>query len=145
MINFPDHPYRTLIIGGSSLGKTNSLFNLMSQQPDIDKIYLYAKDPYEGKYQFSINKQKSTGLKHFNDSKAFIENSNDMDDIYKNIEECNPNKKRKILIVFDDLTADILINKKVNPIVTELFNRGRKLNISLAFITQSYFAVPKTY
>ena len=68
-----------------------------------------------------------------------------MDDIYKNIEECNPNKKCKILIVFDDLIADILINKKVNPIVTELFNRGRKLNISLAFITQSYFAVPKTY
>ena len=66
-----------------------------------------------------------------------------MDDIYKNIEEYNPNKKRKILIVFDDMIADIFTNKKLNPIVTELFIRGRKLNIFLVFITQSYFAVPK--
>ena len=66
-----------------------------------------------------------------------------MDDIYKNIEEYNPSKKRKILIVFDDMIADMLSNKKLNPIVTELFIRGRKLNISLVFITQSYFAVPK--
>ena len=66
-----------------------------------------------------------------------------MDDIYKNIEEYNPNKKRKILIVFDDMIADMLSNKKLNPIVTELFIRGRKLKISLAFITQFYFAVPK--
>ena len=65
-----------------------------------------------------------------------------MDDIYKNIEEYNPNKKRKILILFDDMIADVLINKKINPIVTELFTRGRKLNISLVFITQFYFAVP---
>ena len=83
----PDHPYRILIIGGSGSGKTNSLFNLINEEPDIDKIYLYAKDPYEAKYQFLINKRESTGLKHFNDSKAFIEYSNDMDDIYKNIEE----------------------------------------------------------
>ena len=66
-----------------------------------------------------------------------------MDDVYKNIEEYNPNKKRKILIVFDDMIADMLSNKKLNPIVTESFIRGRKLNISLAFITQSYFVVPK--
>ena len=66
-----------------------------------------------------------------------------MDDIYKNIEDCNPNQKRKILIVFDDMVADVLSNKKLNPIETELFIRGRKLNISLVFITQSYFAVPK--
>ena len=63
--------------------KKNSLFNLISQQPDIDIIYLYAKDQYEAKYQFLINKRESTGLKHFNDSKAFIECSNDMDDVYK--------------------------------------------------------------
>ena len=69
-----------------------------------------------------INKRESTGLKYLNDSKAFIEYSNDMDDIYKNIEECNPNKKQKILIVFDDMIADMLSNKKLNPIVTELFN-----------------------
>ena len=72
-----------------------------------------------------------------NDSKAFIDYSNDMDNIYKNIEEYNPNKKRKILIVFDDINSDILNNKKLNPIVTELFIRIRKLNISLIFITQS--------
>ena len=74
-----DHPYRILIIGGSGSGKTNSLFNLINQQPDIDKIYLYAKDPYEAKYQLLINKRESTGLKYLNDSKAFIEYSNDMD------------------------------------------------------------------
>ena len=69
---------------------------------------------------------------HFNDSKPFIEYSNDMD-IYKNIEEYNPNKKHKILVVFVDIIADILSNKKLNPIVTKLFIRGRKLNISLVF------------
>ena len=90
-----------------------------------------------------INKRESTRLKHLNDSKAFIEYSNNMDDIYKNIEEHNPNKKRKILIVFDDMIADMLCKKKLNPIVTELFIRGRKLNIYLIFIIQSYFAVPK--
>ena len=81
----PDHPYRTLIIGGSGSGKINSLFNLINQQPDIDKICLYVKDPYEAKYQFLIKKQKHVGTKHFNDSKAFIEYSNDMFDIYRNV------------------------------------------------------------
>ena len=66
-----------------------------------------------------------------------------MDDIYKNNEEYNPDKKSKILILFDDMIADMLSNKKINKIVTELFIRGRKLNISIVFITQSYFAVPK--
>ena len=65
-----DHPYGTLIIGGSGSGKTNSLFNLINQQPDIYKIYLYAKDQFETKYKFLINKRESTDLKHFNDSKA---------------------------------------------------------------------------
>ena len=77
-----------------------------------------------------INKKKSTSPKHFADSKAFTEYSNDMDDIYKNIKEHNPNKKRKILIVFNDMIADILSNKKLNPVVTELFIRGRKPSIS---------------
>ena len=79
---------------------------------------------------------------YLDDSKAVMEYSNDMDDIYKNIEEYNPNKKQKILIVFDDTIADMLGNKKVNPIVTELFIRGRRLNISLVLIAQSYFAAP---
>ena len=86
---------QNIIIGGVGWGKTNSLFNLINQQPDIDKSYLYAKDPYEAKYQFLVNKQESTGLRHLNDSKAFIEYTNDMDDIYENKEEYNPNKKRK--------------------------------------------------
>ena len=73
----------------------------MSHQPPIDKTYLYAKDPYEAKYQFLIKKQESAGLKHLNDYKVFIEYWNDMDDIHQNIKEYNPNKKRKILIVFD--------------------------------------------
>ena len=93
--------------------------------------------------QYLVNKRKSTGLKHFNNSKTLIEYSNHLDDIYKNIEEYNPNKKHKILIVFNDMTVDKLSNKKIDPIVTELFIRGRKLNIFLVFITQSYFAVRK--
>ena len=141
-LQIPDHPYRILITGGSGSGKTDSLFNLIRQQPDFDKIYLYAKDPYAAKCQFLINKWKSTGIKHLSDSKAVTEYSNDMDDIYKNIEEYSPKKKRKTLIVFD-MIAGMLYNKKPNLVVTELFITGRELNIPLAFIMQSYFAVPK--
>ena len=120
-----DHPYLILIIRGSGSGKTNVLLNLINHEPDTDKIYLYAKDSYEAKYQLLINKRKSTGLKYLNNSKAFIEYSNDMDDIYKNIEECNLNKKQKMLIVFDDMIADMLSNERPNPIVTELYIRRR--------------------
>ena len=139
----PDNPYRILIIGGSGSGKTNVLLNLINTQPDIDKIYLYTKDPYEDKYQFSINKRESIGLKHFIDPKAFIEYSNDMHNVYENINNYNPDKENKILIVFDDMIADMINNKKLNSIVTELFIRGRKLNVSIVFSTQSYFKVPK--
>ena len=118
---------------------------MIHHQPDIYKIYLYAKDPYEAKYQFSVSKQESKDLKRFNDSKAFIEYSNDLDDIYKNIEEYDRNKKAKISIVFDDMIADMLSNKKLKLIVTALFIRDRKLNISLVFITQSYFCCAKKY
>ena len=116
---------------------------MINNQRDIDKIYLYAKDPYETKYQLLIKKRESIGLKHFNDPKAFIEYSNDMEDAYKNIDEYNIDKKRKILIVFDGMIADMINNKKLNSKVTDLFIRGRKLNISLVFITQSYLKVPK--
>ena len=139
----PDHPYRILIIGSSGSGKKNALLNLINNQPDIDKIYLYTKDLYEAKYQFLINKREGVGLDHFNDPKTFTEYSNDMRDVYKNIEDYNLGRERKILIVFDDMIADMINNKKLNPIVTELFIRGRKLNISIVFITQSYFKVPK--
>ena len=104
---------------------------------------MYAKAPYEAKYQFLINKRESTWLKHFNDTKAFIEYSNYMQDVYKNIEEYNVDKEHQILIVFDNIIADMINNKNLNAIATELFIRGRKLNISLAFITQSYSKVAK--
>ena len=90
-----------------------------------------------------INKREGGGINHFNDTKAFIEFSNYIHDVYKNIDEYNPDKGNKILIVFDDITADMINNKRLNSIVTELFIRGRKLNIYLAFITQSYLEVPK--
>ena len=107
------------------------------------KISLYVKDPFEEKYQILINKNLGAGLRHCNNSKAFTKYSNDMDDIYETIEEYNPNKRRKLLIVFDDMIADMLSNKKLNPVVTEPSFKGRKLNISLVFITQPYFVVPK--
>ena len=138
-----DHPYKILIIGGSGSRKTNVLLNLIENQPDIDKIYLYAKDPYEEKYQYLIKIHEKVGLKRFNDPKAFIEYSNDMHDVYKNIDDYNVYKDCMILIVFDDMIADMIQNKKLNSVVTEFFIRGRKINISLAFISQSYFKVPK--
>ena len=131
----PDYPYKIPIVDGWGSEKTNALLNLINNQLDIDKVYLYAKDPHENKYQFLINKRESIRLKHFRDLKESIEYSNDMQDVYKNIDEYNPGKKRKILIVFDDMIADMINNKKLNSIVTELFIRDRKLNISLVFIT----------
>ena len=110
--------------------------NLINNQPDIDKIYLYAKDPYEAKYQLLINKRESTGLNLFNDLKAFIEYSNDIQMIcLQNIDEYNVDKERKMLTVFVDIIADIVNNKKLNSVVTDLFIRGRKLSISTVFIT----------
>ena len=125
------------------LKKTNLLLNLIENQPDIDKIYLYTKGPYELKYQYLINKREGVGINHFNDLKALIEYSNNMHDVYKNINEYNPYKENKMLIVFDDMIADMIHNKELNSIVTELFIRGKKLNISLVFITQYHFKVPK--
>ena len=116
---------------------------MINNLPDIDKIYLYVKDSYEAKYQHLIHKREKVGIDHFNDPNAFIEYSNDMLDVYNPIENYNPNKKRKVLIVSGDMKADMINNEKLNPVVTELFIRGRKLNISIAFITQSYFKVPK--
>ena len=141
--HIPDHPYRIVIIGASGLGKTNTLLNLINEQRDIDNIYLYAKDLSKPKYEYLIKNRENTGIKHLNDSKAFTECSNTMNDIYENIKDCNSNKRRKILIVFDDIIADIVTNKKFQSLIKELFIRCRKLNISLVFITQFYFSVPK--
>ena len=97
------------------------------------------------KYQYLINVREKVGLKRFNDPKAFTEYSSDMHDAYKNINYYNPDKENKILIVFDDMIADMIQKKKLNSIVTELFIRVGKLNISLVFITQSYFKVSKDF
>ena len=132
----PDKLYRVLKVGGSGSGKTNVLLNVIENQPDIDKIYLHAKDLHETKYQYLINDRESVDINHFNVPKGFIEYSNDMRDVYKNINYCNPVKENKTLIVFDDMIAYMINNKKLNSIVTELFIRGRKLNIFLAFITK---------
>ena len=111
-------------------------------QPQNDKIYLYAKDLSEPKYEFLIKKRENAGTKHLNDPNAFIECSNTMDDVYGDIIDYNPNRKRKISIVSDDMIAD-MSNKKFQAIIKELFIKCRKLNISLVIITQSYFSVPK--
>ena len=139
----PDHPYRILIIGGSGSGKTNTLLNLINEQHDIDKIYLYARDLSEPKYEYLIKKREDVGIKHVNNPNAFTKCSNMMDDVYENIHDYNPSRKRKILIVFDDIIADIVTNKRLHAIIKELFIRCRKLNILLFFVTQSYFPVPK--
>ena len=134
-----------MIISGSGSGKRNTLLNLITERGNIDKIYLYAKDLYaiRPKYECLIKKCENAGIKHLNAPKAFIEYSNSMDDVYENTDDYNPNRKRKILIVFDDMIADMMRNKKFRATIKELFIRCRKLNISLVFMTQSYFPVPK--
>ena len=123
--------------------KTNTLLNLIKEQDDIDKTYFYAKDLSEPKYEFLVKKRKDVGIKYCNNPNAFIECSNRMDDVYQNIDDYNPGRKRKNLVLFDDMIADIMTNKKFRTIIEELFIRCRKLNISLVFITQSYFSVRK--
>ena len=139
-------PFRMLIIGPSGSGKTNTLLHLiqnLNETTPVDKIYLYAKDLTEPKYEFLINNRKNAGIKHFNDLTAFIEYSIDMDDVFTNIDNYNKKRKRKVLIVFDDMIADIMSSTKFQAIIKELFIRCRKLNISIVFITQSYFGTSK--
>ena len=116
--------------------------NLINEQNDINKIYLYVRDLNEPKYKILIKKHENTGIKHLNDPNAFIECSNTIDGVYENIYDYNSSRKRKILIVFD-MIADIMTNKKFQSIIKGLFIRCPKLNISLVLITQSYFSVPK--
>ena len=106
-----------MIIGGSGSGKTNALFNLINGQNGIDKIYLYARDLSEPKYEYLIKKQENAGINRLNDSNAFIECSDTVDDGYENIHAYNPSRRRKILIVFDDMIADIMSNKKFEAII----------------------------
>ena len=104
---------------------------------------MYAKDLSEPKYGYLIKNRENAGINYLNDSKTFIEYSNTMNVVYQNIDNYNPNRKRKILIVLDDTIADIMTNKKFQSIIKDLFITCRKPNISLVFITQSYFSVPK--
>ena len=131
----PDHPQRILIIGGSRSGKTNTLLNLIKEKDDIEKIYLYAKGLSEPKYEFLIKKSKDAKIKHCNHPNAFVECSNTMRYVYQNTDDYNPSRKRQILVVFDAMIADIMINKKFQAIIKDLFIRCRKLNISLFYYT----------
>ena len=119
------------------------MFNLINEQNDIDKIYLYARDLSKPKYEYLIKKQENARINHLKDPNAFIECSNTMNDVYENINDYNPSRKRKILTVFDDMITDTMTNKTFEAIIKELFIRCRKLNISLAFITQFYFSLLK--
>ena len=134
-----------LMIGPSGSDKTNALLNIIQQDNNnfIGNIYLYAKDLSEPEYQFLIKKDEDAGIKNLNHPSTFTEYSNTTDDVYNNIDDYNLKRKRKILIVFDDMIADIMTNKRFQAIIKVLFIRCRKLNISLVFITRSYFSVPK--
>ena len=124
----------------SESGKVNALLNLIQQDNNnlIDKIYLYAKDLEEPKYLFLIKTRENVGIKNLNDSTVFTENSNTMDDVYNNIDDYNPKIKRKVLIVFDGMIANIMTNKMFQTIIQELFIRCRKLK-SGVHITKLFF------
>ena len=136
-------PFRMLIIGPSGSGKTNTLLHLINNFHLIDKIFLHAKDTDKKKYQFLINKREQAGIKKLNDPHAFIEYSNYMNDVLDDINNYNKNRDKKVLIILDDMIADTMRSEKFKAIVKELFIRCRKLNISIVFITQSYFRTPK--
>ena len=133
----PDHPYRIIRIGGSGSGKTNALFNSINEQNDIDKVYLYARDLSDPKYEYLIKKREDVGTKHVNNLNAFIECSNTMDDVYENIHDYNPSRKRKILIFLDDMIADIMKNKKFQALIKELFIKS----IKTKYFTCFYYSI----
>ena len=111
----PDYPCRILIIGGSGSERENALINLINEQNDIDKIYLHAKDLSEPKYEYLIKKREDVRIKHVNNSNAFIECSSTMNDVYQNINDYNLNRRRKTLIIFDDMIVDIMTSKNFKP------------------------------
>ena len=126
-----------LIIGPSGSGKTNTLLHLINNLHPIDKIYLQAKDIHEPKYEYLINKREQEEIKNI------IEYSDDMNDVLDDINNYNKNRDKKVLTVFDDMIADIEYNKNFKQIITELFYRAPKINVSIVFITQSYFRALK--
>ena len=132
-----------LIIGPTGSGKTNTLLHFINNLYPIDKIYFYTKDLHEPKYEYSINKREQAGIKNLNDPHAFIEYSDDMNDVLDDINNYNKNRDKEELIAFDDMIADIEYNKTFKRIIKELFYRARKINVSIVFITQSYFRALK--
>ena len=130
----PDHPYRILLIGGSGSGKTNALLNLINNQPDIDKKYLYAKDPYETKYQYLINKHEKVGLDHFDDPKAFMEYSNDMQDVYRfdasNYSVDRPLPKGKNELGGGIITEFVALRPKTYSYMTDEFIEMKKAKVT---------------
>ena len=144
----PDHPYRMLITEGSGSGKTSALLNSIKEQDSdglIDKIYLYAKDLNEPNYQFLIKKREDVGIKNLNNPKVFIEYSQYMDDIYNNFNDYYPNRKRKILIAFDDMIAYIMTNKNFQAIINELFIRSENWIYLFYFSHNLIFLFQKKY
>ena len=125
-----DWPFRMLIIGQSGSGKTNTLLHLIN-------------DLHEPKYEYLINKTEQAGIKNLNNLHAFIEYSDDMNDILDDINNYNKNRDKNVVIVLDDMIADIEYNKNFKRIIKELFYRARKINVSIVFITQSYFRALK--
>ena len=114
----PDHSYRILIICSSGSGKTKVLLNsVKDHRPGIDKTCLYVKDPFKSNYQLLINGREKVGIKELKNPKAFIDYSQTTDDVYENLEGYNPTKKRKVLIVFDDMIADMEANKNLSPMI----------------------------
>ena len=120
-----------LFIGPSGSGKTNTLLHLINNLHPIDKIYLYAKDIHEPKYEYLINKREQAGIKNLDDPKAFTEYSDDMGDALDGINNYNKNRDKKVLIVFDDMISDIMRSQNFKALIKKLFIRCRKLNISI--------------
>ena len=140
-----DWPFRMLIIEPSGSGKTTTLLHLINNLHPIDKRYilLYAKNIHEPKFEYLINIREQAGIKNLNDPQVFIEYSDDMNDVLDDTNNYNKNRDKKVLIVFDDMIADIEYNKNFKRIMKQLFYRARKINVSIVFITQSYFRALK--
>ena len=139
-----DWPYRKLMIGPSGAGKAHYLLNSIQRDHNlVEKIYLYAKDLEQPKYKFLIDRREKAGINFINDPNAFIEHSNSINDIFPQIEDYNKRRNRKILIIFDDMISHVMSDKKAQQILRDLFIRCRKSNISLCFLAQFYFSIPK--
>ena len=129
-----------MIIDPSGSRKTNYLLNSIQKGNNIiDKIYLYAKDLEEPKYKLLINKREKAGINVNNDPTVFIEYSNSMDNILSNIEDYNKKRRRKVLIIFDDMISHVMVDETALQILRDLFFRCRKLNISICFFNTIIF------